>query len=314
MIHDEILETYEIRKSNKQKTAFITYLKDRLAHAGYNPETDITIHEKWKGIFNTRNIIVGNPAKAKVFFTAHYDTCAVCPFPNLMAPTNVFLFLLYQILLVFMIFGGTLILTVAIALVTNNFLDAYWIFLLILYGFLIHLMFGYRNKHTANDNTSGVITITKILEELPPEQREKVCVIYFDNEEKGLFGSDFFYSTYKKVMNDKLLINFDCVGDGEHIVSLAKKSAIKDEYYTFYKEALQRHEPTADVKCYYKKVKPMMFPSDQMYFKKGVGICALKKSPLGMYCARIHTPFDTKCREENILYLQKSMLTFIGKL
>jgi len=314
MIHDEILETYEIRKSNKQKTAFITHLKDRLTHAGYNPETDITIQEKWKSIFNTRNIIVGNPEKAKVFFTAHYDTCAVCPFPNLMAPTNVFLFLLYQILLVLMIFGGALILTVAMALITNNFFDAGIVFLLILYGFLIHLMFGYRNKHTANDNTSGVITITKILEELPVEQREKVCVIYFDNEEKGLFGSDFFYSTYKKVMNDKLLINFDCVGDGKHIVSLAKKGAIKDACYALYKEALQITETESDVICYCQKVKPMMFPSDQMHFKKGIGVCALNKSLLGMYCARIHTPFDTKCREENILYLQKSMLTFIGKL
>ena len=314
MIKDPILDQFEIRKSNKQKTDFIHYIKSRLSECDYNPETDITIQEKWKGIFNTRNIIVGNPEKAKVFFTAHYDTCAVCPFPNLMAPTNIFLFLLYQLLLVVMIFASALILTVAIALITNNFFDAGIVFLVILYGFLIHLMFGYRNKHTANDNTSGVITITKILEELPVEQREKVCVIYFDNEEKGLFGSDFFFSTYKKVMNDKLLINFDCVGDGKHIVSLAKKSAIKDNYYDLYKESLETNANESEVTCVCQKVKPMMFPSDQMHFKKGIGVCALNTSPIGMYCARIHTPFDTKCREENIIYLQKSMLTFISRL
>jgi hypothetical protein len=50
-------------------------------------------------------------------------------------------------------------------------------------------------------------------------------------------------------------------------------------------------------------IKPMMFGSDQMHFEKGVGVCALRKSPFGRYVARIHTPFDTICREENIMYL-----------
>ena len=63
---------------------------------------------------------------------------------------------------------------------------------------MYHVMFGYRNKHTANDNTSGVVAITKILENLPEEHRSKVCVVYFDNEEKGLFGSSFFAKKHKK--------------------------------------------------------------------------------------------------------------------
>mgnify|MGYP003540086956 FL=1 len=58
----------------------------------------------------------------------------------------------------------------------------------------------------------------------------------------------------------------------------------------------------------------MMFASDQMHFKKGVGVCAVRKSLVGRYVARIHTPFDTKCREENINYLVDAMTKYIGAI
>ena len=103
-MQDEILLNYEIRKSNKQKSVFIDYLKARLAKSGYNPATDIVIEEKGNGLFKSRNIVVGNPAKAEVLFGGHYDTCAWMPFPNFMAPTNPVLFWGYQILLTIMIF------------------------------------------------------------------------------------------------------------------------------------------------------------------------------------------------------------------
>ena len=58
----------------------------------------------------------------------------------------------------------------------------------------------------------------------------------------------------------------------------------------------------------------MMFPSDQVNFKKVIGICALKKSFIGMYVARIHTPFDTKCREENVEYVACAIKEYIEKI
>ena len=66
-----------------------------------------------------------------------------------------------------------------------------------------------------------------------------------------------------------------------------------------------------DVEFIHRKMKPLMFGSDQMHFDKGVGICALRKCFLGRYVARIHTPFDTKCREENIIFLADSMTRFV---
>lgn len=314
-MRDEILLNYEIRKSNKQKTAFIDYLTVRLAKFGYNPATDIVIEEKGRGLFKSRNIVVGNPAEAEVLFGGHYDTCAWMPFPNFMAPTNPVLFWGYQIVLTVMLFvSAALIGFVAGLLAGNNGVVAYLAFLFALIALMIQLMVGFRNKHTANDNTSGIITLTRILESLPEGQRKKVCVIYFDNEEKGLLGSAFFYKKHRKQVKDKMLINFDCVGDGEHIVTMADKKCRKDAKYRLFVDALEEEEAGADVKYFCRKMKFMMFPSDQMNFKKGIGVCSLKKSPIGLYVARIHTYFDTKCRVENVDYLTKAMGRFVEKL
>lgn len=312
---DEILQKHEIRKSNKQKTVFIEYMKERLAKAGYNPETDIAVEEKGHGLFKSRNIVVGDPAKATVLFGGHYDTCAWMPFPNLMAPTNPVLFWGYQVILTIMIFvSASLVGFLAGLLSDNNGEVAYFSFLGALVLLMIQLMVGFRNKHTANDNTSGIITLTHILESLPKEHRDKVCVIYFDNEEKGLLGSAFFYKKHRKAIKDKMLINLDCVGDGENIVTMADRKCQKDDKYPLFVDALEKNEDGAEVTYLCRKMKWMMFPSDQMNFKKGIGVCSLKKSPIGYYVARIHTYLDTKCRKENVEYLAKSMCDFVEKL
>ena len=85
-----IFEKHQIRKSRKQKTAFIDYVQSTAAKLGYESRTE-------KGYLGARNIVVGNPDTAKVVYTAHYDTCAVMPFPNFITPKCIWLFLLYQI-------------------------------------------------------------------------------------------------------------------------------------------------------------------------------------------------------------------------
>ena len=50
----EILEKYQIRKSNKQKTDFIIYLTNRLKDIGYSDE-DIHIEKRWKCIYHKIN-------------------------------------------------------------------------------------------------------------------------------------------------------------------------------------------------------------------------------------------------------------------
>ena len=84
--------------------------------------------------------------------------------------------------------------------------------------------FGKANTHTANDNTSGVITIIEAACNMPEEFRDRVCFILFDNEEKGLLGSKALAKKYKNIKQNKLVINFDCVSDGDYLLFLPYQS------------------------------------------------------------------------------------------
>ena len=102
--------------------------------------------------------------------------------------------------------------------------------------------------------------------------------------------------------------------DGKTVVALAKKELQEDTLYKLFLDVMKEQSVNYDGEFQEANMKPLMFGSDQMYFKKGVGVCALRKSPLGMYVARIHTPFDTICREENLEYISDGAVTFVNKL
>lgn len=89
----EIFDNYQIRKTKKQKTAFIEYVKKLAEEYGYSLKVE-------KGSFGVRNIVIGDPDTAKVLYTAHYDTCARLPFPNFITPKCFLIYLLYQLLIV----------------------------------------------------------------------------------------------------------------------------------------------------------------------------------------------------------------------
>lgn len=307
----EILKNYEVRKNNKEKTNFINYLYERLNKSGYKKE-DIKIEERWKGVLKTRNIIIGNPETAEIIVGAHYDTPALSPLPNFMFPTNPIMFALSQLLVCAIIFLVAWLVMIPFALYVEDPTACIYAFQWTMIAFLLQLSIGFRNKHTANDNTSGVITLIKILENIQKENRNKICVVFFDNEEKGLFGSSFFAKKHPETQN-KVLINFDCVGDGDNILFLTKKKS-REEFVTKQINAIYSEiAPKYNINYMYQKMKPLMFPSDQANFDKGIGVCAVRKAFFGLYAGRIHTPFDTKCEENNLNFLCDGIVKFCEK-
>ena len=54
-----------------------------------------------------------------------------------------------------------------------------------------------------------------------------------------------------------------------------------------------------------------IYPSDQMMFPYGVGICALKKSKVGLYVDKIHTSRDTILEETNVNLLRAALTSYI---
>ncbi len=304
-IINDIFSRYEVRKTRKQKTAFIEYATQKATDEGYAVRVE-------KGSLGARNIVVGDPDRAKVIYTAHYDTCPRLPFPNFLTPKRIGIYLLYNVAIVLAFFAIALVLGIAIGVAAAllNFDPeigvrvAQFTYL----ALLLLMLFGPANKHTANDNTSGVTVLLGIMKALPEEQRDKVAFVFFDLEEMGLFGSSSFASRHKDVKKNTLLLNFDCVSDGHDMMILVKKDAAP--HRALLAEAFAGNE-TIQVDVTNKA----FYPSDQAKFKKGVGIAAFKKTKGGMlYMNRIHTAKDTVYQRENIDFLINGALKLTERM
>ena len=307
----EIFDKYEVRKTRKQKTAFIDFTLDFAEKNGYEAHIE-------KGSFKSRNIVIGDPKTAKVTYTAHYDTCPRLPFPNFITPKNIFIYILYQLLITVCILGVPMLIgvTVGNALDLAGVSDSiigdvvfYLTYALIIAAFYL-ILAGPANPHTANDNTSGVTTLFEIMEKLPESGRDSAAFIFFDLEEMGLIGSSSYYSKNKAAMRNKLIVNFDCVSDGKNILFVLSKKAV------CYEEALRAAFVQNDVYAPEFCSRGVFYPSDQASFPYGVGVAALKKSEKHgiLYMNKIHTANDTVYDEENITYLSDGAVKLASEL
>ncbi len=303
---DFINENFPIRKSDSQKNKFRKYLVSSLGEKGIEAKIKTTKNGK------NKNVVVGNPETAKTVFTAHYDTPATSVVPNLMMPKNVILLYLFHLMPIFVILA--LSITPAYFLSTATEIDVlYPVVFLTLYVGLIYLaLFAFTNKNNFNDNTSGVATLLEIIEALPPEKLQQAAFIFFDNEEKGKLGSKAYYKEEKSFMKDKLVINFDCVGNGDNILFVAQKGAEANKEYALFKECFNTDESYT---VSYHSTKNSAGNSDHKSFPCGVCCMACSKTKFGiLYTARIHTKRDVKVKNENIDFLKNGSLTYIEKL
>ena len=287
-----IFESFEVRKSRKQKDAFIDWVTPVAEAQGYEVSID-------KGALGVKNIVIGSPKDAKVVFTAHYDTCAALPFPNFITPKSVLIFMLYQLLIVVGIMA--LGIAVEVLFILLNVPYAHLALSAVMLTACALILVGPANKHTANDNTSGVTAVIDIMRVMPEELRGKAAFILFDLEEAGLLGSSHYRSAHKSEIKDKLMVNFDCVSDGKNILFVVKKGARP------FAPALRAAFPSEGEFVVEVAEKGAIYPSDQASFPRGVGVASLKRSKfLGLlYMDRIHTKRDTVYESENIEYLTR---------
>lgn len=298
---DDLLRDYPIRKTCTQKTAFIGYLAKIYGER-------MRVEES--GIFmKNRNIVIGNPDTASVVYGAHYDTCARLPFPNFITPKNFVIFLLYQIFV-----GVAMVLPVLFVTIPLTTLFV-WLDLpdgvdlvlseLVLFAGIIGIYLlmtkGPANPHTANDNTSGIVTVLTLADRLA--DREDVCFVLFDNEESGLFGSMAFAKAHKTVRDRTLFVNFDCVSDGDWLMILSSKPVRRTAAYGDFCESVRRRCASTEKFPLFATSMNAIYPSDQINFRKYIAVASLKKTktPLvGYYMDRIHTPKDTVFDERNL--------------
>ena len=299
----DALQHFPVRKTKKQKQQFRDAVQSYLKTIGY----DSTIE---KGSMGAKNIVIGNPESAQYLVTAHYDTPVNMFLPNLVTPCNLAVYSFYQVLIVGLFITLSIGAGVLATLAARNAdfgsavgIISYWILLLL-------IMVGPANKNNANDNTSGVVTVLEIAKSLPESYRNQVCFVLFDLEEAGLVGSSSYQKAHKKHTVNQLVLNMDCVGDGNEIVMFPTTKLKKDADR---QADLRRICGTWGTKSITLHDKGFSFyPSDQANFPYGVGIGAFHRSKwAGLYYSRIHTKKDTVLEETNVNILRAAVVSLI---
>jgi Zn-dependent M28 family amino/carboxypeptidase len=160
-----------------------------------------------------------------------------------------------------------------------------------------------------NDNTSGVVTLLSIMSSLPEKSRSNIAFIFFDNEEKGLLGARFFKCKHKYF--EKLMINFDCVSDGDHFLIVSSREAMKSPKYEFFEASFENNLPR-DKQLEFTEKGKVSSNSDDKIFKQSIRVMALKTdSKNRLYLDRIHTKHDDQYKQENIDYLTSAICDFV---
>ena len=297
---NEVNQLFPIRKNKSQKQEFFNYVVDEF---GSDKVTKQTIDKN-------DNIIIGDLQNAKVIFTAHYDTPASSIVPNLMMPRNKLLATLYG-LSVFIILA---ILSLAIAYGVAGLVGIPQPYTMLLY-LLIYFTSAFlsvkcfTNKNNANDNTSGVVTVLTIASKVASS---KVAYVLFDNEEKGLLGSKAFNKKHKDMLADKLIVNFDCVANGNEILFVTKDGAERHQLFEKFKQSFVSEN---NFNVYFFPFKTSAGNSDHKSFENSIGVMACTKGKIiKFYTSKIHTKKDVVARTENVEFLQKHALDFIEKI
>ena len=298
----DVLRSHPIRRTDEQKTAFISAVTQYVTHLGYpiNTEQDD----------KNRNIVIGNPERARYLVTAHYDTPVSSLFPNILLPKNFALFYLYQIGVILAYMLIALVICAPVWLLTQNRTATFVVWYI---AYMVQAMWGRigkPNKHNANDNTSGVVTLLETAGALPQNQRERVCFVLFDQEEKGLVGSKIYRKAHKEQTDKQIVLNLDCVGDGDIIQFEPVKSLQKDIATLEKISAICQTVGNKELRL---EKGPFTGSSDQKSFPKAFGIKALRyKKGVGLYCGHIHTNRDKTLDETNINILRTALITIIS--
>ena len=300
---EDILQAFPVRKSAAQKQAFREAAQEYLESLGYR----VTVE---KGSCRSHNLVAGDPEKAKYLITAHYDTCARMVVPNLITPCNFWLFLGYQILVCLLLIVPSLAAGAAAGLLVHNFFVGYFLFLAVLWAMIFLMLIGPANPSNVNDNTSGVVAVLEIARSLPESSRDDVCFVLFDLEEAGLIGSASYRKKHKAASNTQLVLNLDCVGEGDELCLFPAGKLKKSKERMAQLKKLTGSYGNKSITLREKGF--AIYPSDQGHFPYGVGICALKRGRVGLYLSKIHTPRDTVLEITNVNLLRAAIISLVG--
>ena len=297
----QIIQNFPVRKKPEEKKAFLKWALSRAREAGWPAR----VEENGRH----RNFTAGDPDKARIIFSAHYDTPANMLLPNLLIPRNLPLFFAWQLVIVFLLFIPCILAAFLAYLAFGSTLAIYLTFMIVYFALLFLLISGPANRHNANDNTSGVAAVMDLMEKLPPDVRDQTAFVLFDNEELGRQGSKAYALRHQEIKKGTLVINMDCVGLGDHLLIVGKNMARVLPDYTLLQQAFS---PSDGFTPHFYPGTGTAVNSDQRSFRRGVCCLFCFRRPfVGFYTPHLHTRRDTQADQKNIDYLVRGLCRFM---
>ncbi len=307
----EQIETYKkylqtvhpVRRTGGQKAEFRQWLLGELKRSGWRAQ-----EESYGKLNGSVNVIAGDPDRARVFLCAHYDTAARSLFPNFVSPTNVAAHVLYHLTAALALAALAFLAALAVSFPLNKPELMLPLFLILAVAALWAAAYGPACRTSANAGDSGVLALLAAAKAANRDKR--VCLVFFDNNNRNLLGASAFRKKHFDSANSALFLNFDCVGDGEHLLLMPSRQSRWDAGLL---AALREAFPDAGA------VHPRLldqglsyYPSDHRRFKRNVAVCACRRlAGLGYYIPWLGTRRDVTLEEKNIAYIAQSMARFL---
>lgn len=295
----DILTLHPIRNTAPQKEAFRADVMRYIRELGYECHTESCCK-------NGQNVVFGSADQAEYLITAHYDTPVSIGIANVCTPCSPIRSRLKYLASVAL---GACSAAGPALLIKAGYVIPGILLLVPILVFLYLMQKGPANKNNANDNTSGVVTVLEIARTLPQAHRSKVGFILFDLEEKGLKGSAAYRKAHKAETENQLVLNLDCVGDGDHILLMPYKKTRKDEQCIARLKHIGGWFGNKQILTIDKGF--CRYNSDHKSFPRAVGVGAYQKKKNTYILDKIHTKHDTNLDMTNVNLLRAALTTLI---
>ena len=296
---------FSVRRKEKQKLEFRTWLVHTLKELGYTPKLESGESTLSVG-GSVTNVVVGDIEKAKIVLAAHYDTGVRELLPPLICPTRPLTFLLYQMLFPLLVLAGSFLVSLAVTFPLNLPNMTLPLFLLLLAVTLFYPKYGPDEKNNCNANTSGVVTLLEAAKALTPRYRGEVCFLFLDGGTQASKGAKRLRRAHP-CLKEKPVFVIDCVGEGDELLVLPGKASRWDGDLL---DAINDNFGNSEKKtCFLKTDGQVIFPSDNAAFAHSVSVCACRKVAGFGRCI---LPRGTKeIDEENVSLLRDGLCRLI---
>lgn len=262
-----LAQDFPLRHKDKEKAEVRSWLLHQLREMGYPAQL--------QSGRDATNVVAGDIEKAKLIFTAHYDTGLRELLPPFLSPTRPVTQLLYQALTPVLALVGSFLLSFAISFPLNRPGLMLPLFLLLLVACLLYFRFGpSETKSSLCDNASGVAALLETAASITPRYRGEVAFAFLDDGASSGKGAKALQKAYPCV-RQKSVICVDCVALGDELLLLSNKGARWDGELL---DALNVSFENTEKKTVFNKTDGLVyFPGDARVFKNAVTVCAVER-------------------------------------